>query len=391
MSIVELIKPFSAGLLTVVTPCIFPLIPIYLSILTRSGATKRQAFSSTFLFTMGFSFVFILLGMGATSIGILLNDNRALLVFSGGLLLVFFGLLQLKFISIPALERNYSIDGKVDFSSGLLRAFVLGVIFALGWTPCAGPVIGAVLTYTASKAGDIQTGAAYLAAFSIGVSIPFLVLALFFDTLKDRISRFNRFLPLLQKLTGVLLLGIGIFMIRSSWPLAATIDNFVPPKMVNTAGEEISPTLGMPTEKPRLVMFKSPHCPVCRSMQPVLRELADDCRGKAIDIVSVDVTQGNNREAQKRFRVQAFPTFAFLSKEGKEELRLVGRIPIKDLRRAASVLIGTECGSEKAEKKDFLNYIFSESCGDEVLSCSGNHAEDNADKVDELSDLIEGD
>lgn len=370
MNFFELLKPFSAGILTVVSPCILPLLPIYLAILTRSAATRLQAFFGTLFFTAGFSLVFVILGLGATSIGMALNEHRALLLAIGGVLICLFGLLYLGFISIPILEKHYSLEHKVNVGSGFFSAFVMGAIFALGWTPCAGPVIGAVLTYTASKAADLQTGALYLAAFSIGVSLPFLVLSLFYDRLKDRIKRLNRFLPAVQKITGVLLIILGVALLRAAWPLAVSIDDFNAPSLINSAGENIIPTLGQPTAEPRLVMFKSPHCPVCRAMQPTLKQLAEDCRGKKIEIIEVDLSKPQNAEAKKLFRVQAFPTLAFLSKSGKEELRLIGKASIVDLRRAASVLIGTECGGEQAAATDFLGYIFSENCSNEVLSCS---------------------
>ena len=369
MNTLELIKPFSAGLLTVATPCILPLLPIYISIITRSDRTRFQSFLGTLFFSIGFSAVFVLLGLGAGSIGGWLNEQRALLLIIGGAIIVVFGFLHLGIVSIPVLEKQYTLNRRIDVGGSFGRALLMGVIFALGWTPCAGPIIGAVLTYAASKSADSLTGGLYLLAFSAGVGLPFLVLSLFYDQLKHRIKSLNRALPLLQKAAGLLLILLGAALIRAAGPLAGALDQFKALSLVDASGSLIEPPLGHPTLEPRVVMFKSPNCHVCVAMQSTLEQLEMDCRGKQVQIIEIDLSKPENQEARRRFRIQAYPTLALLSKSGAEELRIVGRASIEDLRRAVSVLIGSECFGEQATKTDMLEYMFSERCAGEVLSC----------------------
>ena len=164
-----LLSVFGAGLLTFVTPCVLPLIPIYLSALIGGniydlGSQSRgQLIIRSLLFSAGFILVFTVMGLTASSIGSLLSEHKEIMQIAGALLILAFGLKFLGFINIPFMDRIVRADDrKMQTRFGGINALVMGVVFAAGWSPCVGPVLGTVLTYTASTTSSPATGALYL-------------------------------------------------------------------------------------------------------------------------------------------------------------------------------------------------------------------------------------
>ncbi len=356
----DLVGVFAAGLLTFATPCVLPLIPIYLALLmggvaqgapqggaagpgaAAAGAGSRLTLlRNTALFSLGFIAVFVALGLTATSLGSLLAEHRDDLVLAGGLLVFLFGLKFLGLLRVGWLERERRLgQGALRPRHGAVNALVMGLVFALGWTPCVGPILGSVLTYTATATSDPLRGALYLAVYGLGFAAPLLVLSVLGDTARALVRRVSPHLPRLERITGALLAVVGLYLIFGlSRPPQAELS----PVPGSAAGVVIEPPLGQPSVRPRLVEFVSPACSVCRQMIPTVALVERDCGGRNVDVIKVDVSHQGNRELARRYGVRGVPTFLFIDAAGKELARQVGYQTLQSLRQSLAVLVGERC------------------------------------------------
>lgn len=225
----DLLGVYVAGLLTFASPCVLPLAPIYLSVLAsasvddlRSGTRTLRAVGASLAFSAGLSIVFVGLGLTASAVGSALLEHRVLFLQLGGLLVFLFGLKFLGYLHVPWLERETRPAlARLRQEGGLLGAFLFGAAFGLGWTPCIGPVLGAVLTYTASTSTGALTGAGYLGVYALGLSSP-LVLAAAAAPFALRWHR--ALLPYLRHIevaTGVLLTAFGLLLLTDTLAILA--------------------------------------------------------------------------------------------------------------------------------------------------------------------------
>ncbi len=218
----DLLGVFGAGVLTFATPCVLPLVPIYLSALVggdltaaASGAVRRgRVLLRAALFSLGFLAVFTLLGLTATSAGSFLAEHRAALQLVGALLILTFGLKFLGVISLPFLDRMLRLDEqRMRTRFGGVNALLMGVVFAVGWSPCVGPVLGSVLTYTAAKTADPWSGAGYLLVYGLGFALPLLVVAALAEAGTRLLRRIKPHLPKIEKGLGALMAGLALALL----------------------------------------------------------------------------------------------------------------------------------------------------------------------------------
>jgi cytochrome c-type biogenesis protein len=210
---------FVAGVVSFLSPCVLPLVPGYLSYVAgtsleelRDRTTARlQALGYALCFVLGFSVVFVSFGASATALGSLLLSWRYELGIVAGIVVLLFGLHMAGLLPIPFLEREARFRAEVK-GGRVVGAFLLGLAFAFGWTPCIGPVLGVILTMSASTA-NLQAGTALLAVYSLGLGLPFLLAALFTDVLLERLRQLSRTGRRLQQAAGILLALVGILMI----------------------------------------------------------------------------------------------------------------------------------------------------------------------------------
>lgn len=211
---------FAAGLISFLSPCVLPLVPGYISFMADQSLddVERQIFSRdrlailalSLFFVLGFSLVFVLLGAGATFLGGLLARYRYQANIVGGVIVIVFGLFMLGVLRLNWLQREFRFHG--DIKGGrAVSALLLGIAFAFGWTPCIGPILGAILTVSATS--NTGAGASLLAIYSLGLGVPFVVAALFTDWFLRHMRRVRRFGPILHKGAGVLLIVMGIAMV----------------------------------------------------------------------------------------------------------------------------------------------------------------------------------
>ncbi|MDQ6951181.1 MAG: cytochrome c biogenesis protein CcdA [Mariprofundales bacterium] len=241
-----------AGLLSFLSPCVLPLVPAYLSYISgvsvdalrnndgsQHGATRRHALIQSLWFIAGFSLIFIALGASATLLGQWLLTHMAILGKIAGGVIIVFGLHYLGIIRIPFLMMEARMDSDGVRPTHGLGALVLGAAFAFGWTPCVGPILGAILAVAGAQ-HDLMRGILLLATYSAGLAIPFLIAALATDAFLRWSSRFKRHLHWVERISGLLLLGVGLliflgsFSIISSWlisylPWLANIEPSITP------------------------------------------------------------------------------------------------------------------------------------------------------------------
>ncbi len=212
---------FGAGLLSFLTPCVFPLIPVYFTLITGlsledlTGATgtdiRKKVFFSTLAFVMGFSTVFILLGASASFLGALIGEHRLLLKIIGGILIIILGIHLTGIMRIPGLEadKRLRIEKK---KTKYIGAFVAGIAFSAGWTPCIGPILGSILIMAGNQETVIR-GALLLSVFSAGLAIPFILLSFFINALLEIIKKGRRVIKYINPVAGALLITVGVVLI----------------------------------------------------------------------------------------------------------------------------------------------------------------------------------
>lgn len=224
---------FLAGLASFLSPCVFSLVPAYVGYLGgraaggESNATNRWiTFSHGLVFVLGFSVVFISLGLAASVLGGLLYDTRDWLAKIGGLVVIIFGLHMIGVFRIPFLEYDTRVQKLPDARLGYLASFLMGIFFSAGWSPCVGPVLGAILTL-ALNGGDLAFGAVMLSAYSAGLAIPFLIAALGIGWVTATLRRHGKAMRYVEIAMGVILIIVGLMLIFGVFNLLANYGFFI--------------------------------------------------------------------------------------------------------------------------------------------------------------------
>lgn len=228
MSIADIsfLSALLAGALSFLSPCVLPLVPPYLCYMAGisleqfreegngEGRSKSAILLTALFFTLGFATVFVGLGAAASSVGLLLRQHMDLLAKIGGVVIIIMGLNFLGVFRIGFLSREarFQSGGKPATLSG---AYIMGLAFAFGWTPCIGPVLGAILNIAAVRE-TVGEGALLLAIYSLGLAVPFWIAAAFSGAFMRFLTRFRRHLGLVEKVMGVLLILTGLAFLSGS-------------------------------------------------------------------------------------------------------------------------------------------------------------------------------
>ena len=209
---------FTAGLLSFLSPCVLPLIPSYVTFVTGLSLedvqrSRKTALVHALLFVAGFSLIFLALGATATAVGRLLLVHRQWISRVGGVLVVLLGLYLLGAFNMRFLarERRFHISDK---PLGYLGTLLVGVAFGAGWSPCIGPILGGILTYTATQA-ELQRGLVLLGAYSLGLAIPFVIAAVAVERFIAVFQRYRSRLIWVDRVAGVLLIVVGVLMLTN--------------------------------------------------------------------------------------------------------------------------------------------------------------------------------
>jgi cytochrome c-type biogenesis protein len=215
---------FTAGLLSFLSPCVLPLIPSYVGFLTGMSVEEIErrrgtAFLHGLWFVGGFTLVFVLLGASASAVGGLLRDQQVWLGRIGGGLVILFGLYLLGVLRPAFLMRERRID-LARKPLGYFGSGVVGFTFGAAWTPCVGPILGAILTLAATREG-VGSGVGLLVAYALGLAVPFLITALALDRFLGWFQRFRPYLVWVDRTAGALLIVLGLLLVTDRFTLLA--------------------------------------------------------------------------------------------------------------------------------------------------------------------------
>jgi cytochrome c-type biogenesis protein len=230
---------FSAGIFSFLSPCVLPLFPSYLSFITgmsleqlqdpaSQGTERWKVVGHSLAFIAGFSMVFIGMGASFSALGQLLFEQRDLIRQVGGALIVLFGLYIAGLLPLQWLGRYKQLQLRSK-PAGFLGSWLVGVTFAIGWTPCVGPILGSILSL-AGTAETVSTGIALLGAYSAGLALPFFLSSLALGGFLVAFRRFRPWIPMVERVAGVLLVAVGLlvltnyFIVLNSYAISLTPD-----------------------------------------------------------------------------------------------------------------------------------------------------------------------
>jgi len=221
---IGLFSSFIAGLLAFISPCVLPLVPVYIGMMSSKAIYRNESikiserlylFINSLFFVMGFSIVFIALGSAATFIGQILEDYSSLISRIGGAILIIFGLhymglFKIKFLN---LEKRFGMPGSIR--SGFIGSFIFGIIFSFGWIPCVGIILSGILLL-ASKLDTLLEGILLLGVFSLGLGIPFILASIFISFFSRFIKKLNKHLGLVSIISGIFIIVLGVVFVTDS-------------------------------------------------------------------------------------------------------------------------------------------------------------------------------
>jgi cytochrome c-type biogenesis protein len=225
---------FLAGVLSFLSPCVLPLVPSYVSFITgisfedlTKGSDKARirllTMTNSLAFIFGFSAIFISLGASSSAIGQFLFNYQDSIRIIGGILIIIFGLFIAGFLKMDFLMRDkkFHLSGR---PSGYVGAFVIGMTFAAGWTPCIGPILGSILLYASTK-GSAVYGMQLLAIYSLGLAIPFFISSLAFNSFLSYSKKVQKYMRVIMIISGLLMIIFGILLLMNK---VSQLTNYFP-------------------------------------------------------------------------------------------------------------------------------------------------------------------
>lgn len=226
---------FLAGLASFLSPCVFSLVPAYIGYLSgrsianvgeKIESNRWNTFSHGVAFVLGFSVVFILLGVAASALGGLLYDLRTWLAKIGGIIVILFGFHMTHLIRIPFLEYDLRPNSRSDINRSYFSSLLMGIFFSAGWSPCVGPVLGAILTL-AINGGSIVEGVKLLSAYSAGLAIPFLFAAIGIGWVTAILRKYRNTMRYIEIIMGGILIIVGVMLFLGTFEQIARFGLFV--------------------------------------------------------------------------------------------------------------------------------------------------------------------
>ena len=213
---------FLAGLASFLAPCVLPLVPAYLSYLTGYTVTDAPSdrkerltiVTHAVFFVIGFSIVFIILGVAANTIGSLIRGD--LLRYFGGVIIILFGLNLMEVLHLSFLDQDTKLQWQIRHRWGFASSLLVGMVFAAGWTPCVGPVLSTILILSAEQE-SVTRGIILLSAYSAGVGLPFIAAGFLLDRFRGIVKKLSPYLPTIQKIAGLITIAVGIIVITDSF------------------------------------------------------------------------------------------------------------------------------------------------------------------------------
>ena len=227
ISMFFIISVFTAGILSFFSPCIIPLLPVYVSALSGGYDVKpivsKEKWTSvlrSLVFVIGLATAFVIMGFGAGALGTILYSRT--FIFICGLVVVFLGIHQTGLIHVPFLEQQKKIKLEEKSKSGILGMYLLGFAFSFGWTPCVGPILATVLGLSSSS-GQAAIGATMMLIYTVGLAIPFVIVSIFTDFLMKGIRKLNKYILKIKLVGGILIIIMGLVLMADSLNIISRI------------------------------------------------------------------------------------------------------------------------------------------------------------------------
>lgn len=379
---------FGAGLLSFFSPCILPLLPVYLAYLSADIQSTTSSIAKKLVralaFVAGLSTTFFLLGFGAGALGDIINNSYFFI--SCGLIVFLFGLYHSGLVDIPIFDREKRMQLPTRLKQGgLITAFLFGLVFSLGWTPCVGPILGSVLVIAAQHGGAFA-GGLLLLVYALGLGIPFVVLTAASELLLGKIKQLNKYLPTIKLIGGLIIAALGLFMIFSQvYTLEQAHNSTV--SIEQSQSEEQPQQSQQPQDggenftlqsadgrtvnlsdyrgKPVYIKFWATWCPSCLAGLEEFGELAKEYNdGGELAVLSVvapgyggemnaedfkawahaqelefPILLDDNGEVNNHFGVRAYPTSVFFDEHGMVSENRIGDVPSDELRSILDSMI----------------------------------------------------
>ena len=331
----NILQTFIEGVISFVSPCMLPLLPVYVTYFAAGEAGRGTVLARAFAFMVGFTTVFVSLGVFAGSLGAALAAHRTAVNVVCGVLVIVFGLGYLGLFRLPFTGMK---SGRTPTS--VISAFLFGLIYSVSLTPCVGAFLGAALMLAASEGGALQ-GAVLLLSYSLGLGVPFVVSAVLLGRFGAAFGFIKSRYNIINPICGGVLLLFGVWMIVSPWIKAAAAENaaMVTNSTSNTNEKEKNMEIELTSanfeaevlksDKPVLVDFWAPWCGPCKMLAPFVAEIAAEKAGQ-IKVGKVNVDEAPDLAA--KYGINSIPAL-FLFKDGKVAAQAVGFMQKADLER----------------------------------------------------------
>jgi len=335
----NILQTFLEGVISFVSPCMLPLLPVYVTYFAAGEAGRGRVLARAFAFMVGFTAVFVSLGVFAGSLGAALAAHRTAVNVVCGVLVIVFGLGYLGVFRLPFTGMK---SGRTPTS--VISAFLFGLIYSVSLTPCVGAFLGAALMLAASEGGALK-GAVLLLSYSLGLGVPFVISAVLLGRFRAAFGYIKRRYNIINPISGALLLLFGAWMIASPWfktpageRAAAATTNSTDNTNEKEKNMEIELTSAnfeaevLKSDKPVLVDFWAPWCGPCKMLAPFVAEIAAEKAGQ-IKVGKVNVDEAPDLAA--KYGINSIPAL-FLFKDGKVAAQAVGFMQKPDLERFIS-------------------------------------------------------
>lgn len=336
----SIIPIFFAGVLSFFTPCILPLIPVYIGIISGNieNKDKNAVVKSSLSFSFGFIVSFALIGGLFAIFGLFLSRFQSIISIITSFIIFIFGLKFLGIIKIQFFEKTFKLDhSKVKTKFKSLNNFLLGFIFGTGWSPCIGPILGSILTFVLSKSISPFLGFLYLFVYGLGLFAPFILVSIFSEALLPKIKSIYKHFKKIEIIIGVLMIVSSIYLFSTSFNLNVFQTN-------NAEKHDIkSFILNTENKYPTLVEFYSSNCGICKNMEPIIDKIFTKCDGNKINLKKIDISKSENLYLKNEFNIIGVPTFILLDKDNKEVSRLIGEQTENAIYQAIATLRGEKC------------------------------------------------
>ena len=361
MENINIFVVFIEGILSIFSPCILPLLPVYLSMLSNSSITdmessnykRRVLITNTLLFTLGIATTFFILGSSISALSSFIDGNKNIIMIIGGFIILFMGIVYLGIINIQILNRekkiNYEYKPMSKFS-----AYILGFTFSFGWTPCIGPILASVLVMASSKNSFLESNLLIL-IYTLGFILPFILVAIFYNKIYSKFPSIKKHIGTIKKVSGIIILAAGLLMVVNgivNIKNEATVEQKTESTTEKKSARDFTLTdqngiihnLSDYKGKTVFINFFATWCPPCRGEMPDINELYKEYGENKEDVIILIMAAPNvSREGSKediikyldennfefpvlmdeggkflnRYQVSAFPTTFIVNENGE--------------------------------------------------------------------------